>query len=306
MIIVRFVIRGAKITWFIDNNWILVISFLLTMATGIAYRRSTNSNKKIKMPNPKGGTFIDDYDYIEPDSIYELVDRPLEIVLKQMLNLPPKVGPVVISVPLLILSYIVSRQPVKHVTILGVSLFADKFKSLALKTGIGIVSGSIFFFTPVRVVSLTSTLLTGAIIFNVARGISYFECNNLVSKVTMERVSQEKTIGFLETLPGKTPKVFIKGSEYTELYIPSHNDNGSCSSEYKQVEVKKSNIGLVKTETQTQIHRKCEKEYVPLKERTKTLADLKKEDSTENGEKAAPYIKRYEDRRRRIINKRVE
>jgi hypothetical protein len=43
-----------------------------------------------------------------------------------------------------------------------------------------------------------------------------------------------------------------------------------------------------------------------LKERTKTLADLKKEDSTENREKAAPYIKRYEERRKGIINKRVE
>jgi hypothetical protein len=50
-----------------------------------------------------------------------------------------------------------------------------------------------------------------------------------------------------------------------------------------------------------QIHRKCEKTYVPLNQRTKTLDDLKKEDSTENREKVAPYIKRYEDRRRRII-----
>lgn len=70
--------------------------------------------------------------------------------------------------------------------------------------------------------------------------------------------------------------------------------------------MKKSNIRSVKTEPQTRIHCKCEREYVPLKERTKTLADLKKEDSTENREKAAPYIKRYEDRRRRIMNERVE
>jgi hypothetical protein len=302
MLIVKFAIRGAKITWFIDNNYILVISFLLTMFTGIAYRRWRNLGKNIKIPNPKGGIFIDNC--IEPDSIYELVDRPLEIVLKQMLNLPPEAGPVVISVPLLILSYIVSRQPIKQVTILGVSLFADKFKILAAKTGIGIVCGSIFFFIPVGVISLTSALLTGGIIFNVAQGISSFECNNLVSKVTMELVSQEKTIGFLETRPEKTPKVFINDIEDTELYIPSHNDNGSCSSEYKQVEVKKPNTNLVKTETH--INRKCERKYVPFKERTKTLADLKKEDSTENREKAAPYIKRYEDRRRRIIDKRVK
>jgi hypothetical protein len=306
-LIIKFTIREAKIMWIINDNWIMLISFLLTMVTGIAYRRMKNSNKKIKIPNQKGGAFIDEC--IEPDSIYELVDRPLEIVLKQMLNLPPEAGPLVISGPLLILAYIVSSQPIKQVTILGVSFFVDKFKSLAIKTGIGIVSGSIFFFTPVGVVSLTSTLVAGAIIFNVAHGISSFECDNFVSKVTMDRVSQEKSIGFLETLPEKTPKVFIKGSEDTELYIPSHNDNDVCFSEYKQWEIKKSkklSIGLLKTETPMQIHRKCETTYVPLKQRTKTLADLKKEDSTENRKKAEPYIKRYEDRRKRIIDKRLE
>jgi len=144
MLLIKFALRGAKITWVVNDNWIMLISFLLTMVTGIAYRRRIkNLNKKIKMPNSRGGTYIDDC--LDPDSVYELVDSSLEIVLKQMLNLPPEAGPVVISVPLLILSYIVSRQPVKQVTILGVSLFADKFKSLAVKTGIGIVSGSIFF-----------------------------------------------------------------------------------------------------------------------------------------------------------------
>ena len=304
MLVIRFAIRGAKITWFVNDNWIMILSFLVTTVTGIAYRRIKNSNKKIKMPNPTGGGFIDEC--IEPDSIYELVDPSIQIILKQMLNLPSGSGPIVISVPLLILSYLVSRQPAYQISILGVSFFAGQFQSLAIKTGVGIASGLVFFFIPVGVVSLTGALLTGAIIFNVAQGISEFECKNFVSKLPMERVSQEKTIGFFETLPDKSPKVFINGSEDTELYIPSHNDNRSCSSEYKEVEVGKSTISLAKTESQTGIRRKCESEYVPLKERTKTLADLKKNDSTENREKAAPYIKRYEDRRKRIMNERVK
>jgi hypothetical protein len=136
--------------------------------------------------------------------------------------------------------------------------------------------------------------MSSAIIFNVAQGISDFECHNLVSKVTMKRV-----------FPEKTPKVFIKGNEDTQLYIRSYNDNDSCSSEYRQVEVKELNIRPVETEPQTRIHRKCERQYVPLRERTKTLDDLKKEDLTENREKAAPYIKRYEDRRKRIMNEKA-
>jgi hypothetical protein len=50
------------------------------MTTGVIYRRMKNSNKKIKMPNPKGGTFIDDC--VEPDFIYDLVDPHFQIVVK--------------------------------------------------------------------------------------------------------------------------------------------------------------------------------------------------------------------------------
>jgi hypothetical protein len=82
VLIIKFAIFKAKYTWFVNDNWIMFISFLLTIVTGRAYRRIKNSNKKIKMPNPKGRTFIDDC--IEPDSIYEWIDRLLEIVLKQI------------------------------------------------------------------------------------------------------------------------------------------------------------------------------------------------------------------------------
>jgi len=300
MLVIKFVIRGTKITWFVNDNWVMLLSFLLTMTVGIAFRRIKNSNKKIKMSNPTGGDFIDNC--IEPDSVYEVVDPALEIVIKQMLKLRPEAGPVIISVPVLILSYIVSRQPIKQITILGVSVFVDQMKDLSIKTAIGIVSGSIFFIIPVGVVSLTSAVLAGAIALNVAQGITNIECNNLVSKVPMEQVSEGKTVGFLERPPEKNSRVFIKENENTELYYPRIDES---SSEYKQVKVKNSNLRGVEPELQTQINRNYEKEYVPLKERTKRLADLKNHDSTANREEAGPYIKRYEDRRKRIMNQRI-
>lgn len=302
MLIIKFAIRELKITWFVNDNWVMLFSFLLTMTLGLAFRKIKNSKKKIKMPNPKGGESI--YDCFDPGSVYELVDPSVEIVVKQMLDLPPEAGPLIISVPVLILAYIVSRYPLKQISIFGVSFFVSKFKPLAVKTAIGIASGSIFFFTPLGIVSLTSAVLAGAIALNVAQGITDFECNNLLSKVPMEIISKEKTVGFLDIVPEKTQKVFIKDNEDTELYYSNKDENGSCSSEYKQVEVQKSSIIGVKSEPLTRIHRKCEKEYLPLKARTKTLADLKKDDSTENRERAAPYIKRYENRRERIMNRR--
>ena len=303
MLTVNFSIRESKITWFIDNNWIILLSFLLTTTIGIAFRMIKNSNKKIKISSPTGGGFIDEC--IEPDSVYEIVHPALEIVVKQMLGLRPEAGPVIISVPVLILSYIVSQQPIKQITILGVSVFADQIKDLGIKTLLGIACGSIFFFTPVGVVSLSSVLLGGAVVFNIAQGINNIECNDFVSKLPMEQVSKGKTVSFLERPTENNSKVFIKDNENTELYSPRTDDNKSCYSEYKQVKVTDLSLRVVEPESQTQINRKCEKEYVPLKKRTKTLDDLKKQDSTANREEAAPYIKRYEDRRKRIINRRI-
>lgn len=86
----------------------MVISFLLSTVTALAYRTIIKRSKKMKMSNPKGGAFIDNG--IKPDSIYELVDPSLQVVVKQMLYLPPEAGPIVISAPVLVLSYISSRD----------------------------------------------------------------------------------------------------------------------------------------------------------------------------------------------------
>ena len=133
MVLIKFVRKGVHYTWLINDNWVMFISFLLTMGIGVAFRRIKNSNKEIKMSNLRGGNFIDKC--IKLDSVYEVLDPALEIVIKQMLNLPPAFGPVVIfiSVPVLILSYIVSQQPIKQITILGVSVFVDRVKSLELR-----------------------------------------------------------------------------------------------------------------------------------------------------------------------------
>jgi len=145
MLVIKFVIHGTKITWFINNNWIMLLSFLLTIIMSIGFKRIKNSNKKIKKSNPTVSDFIDNC--IEPDSVYEVVHPALETVIKQMLDLRPEAGPVIISVPVLILSYIVSQQPIKQLTLLGVSVFANQIKDLGLKTVIEIGFGSIFFYS---------------------------------------------------------------------------------------------------------------------------------------------------------------
>jgi hypothetical protein len=264
--------------------------------------------KRIEIANPRGVALVDCFN---SRSVYELVDRSLEIILKRMLNLPPESGPLIVSVPLLLLAYVVSRQTINQVTILGISVFTDKLSILMVKGTLGAIGGSILLFYAPGLVTLTTAIMTLGLVINIARGINSFECDNFIQKVSMERISNGPDRAFLEGLPEKTPKIFIKGNENIEIFVPSYDSKDSCYSEYRRFQVKKkSNLLLLKpetgTETETHIHRKCEKKYIPLKVRTKTLSDLKIEDSTENREKAAPYIEKYEERRRRIMNKRIE
>ena len=107
--------------------------------------------------------------------------------------------------------------------------------------------------------------MAGAIAFNVIPDSTNFKCTKLVSKITMKRTSEEKTIGFLERSPKNNPRVFIKDNEDIEIYFPNLNENEYYFSEHKQ-KVEKSNVGGVITESQNQISRKYEKKVVRLKE----------------------------------------
>jgi hypothetical protein len=108
----------------------------------------------------------------------------------------------------------------------------------------------------------------------------------------------------------------MKGSEDRELYHVPNNQKESCSSKYEEVKVEDLNSRGVeaKSKPQSRIHRKCEREFVPLHKRTNTLDNLKKHDSIANRETAEYYSKRYENlnrvqlyenRRKRIMDQRI-
>ena len=134
--------------------------------------------------------------------------------------------------------------------------------------------------------------------WRIINGMNHVDCNSILLKLPIERVSEQKTINFVETYSERAPKIFIKGSEENQLYIPSPSPTKDVSCSVNVNTVENSNeINL--------IHRKCNKNYIPLHERTRTLNDLRKHDTTENMEKAESYIKRYENRRKRIMENRV-
>lgn len=100
-------------------------------------------------------------------------------------------------------------------------------------------------------------------------------------------------------------KVFIEDNESIEPHYPYTNNNKSYYSECKQVKMTGSNLRVAQPEPQIYINRKRGKEYVLLEERTKKLTDLKDQDLTVNREKEAPCVKRYENRRKRARNQRI-
>ncbi len=84
----------------------------------------------------------------------------------------------------------------------------------------------------------------------------------------MEQNFEGKAISFLERPPEKNPRVFIKSNEDIDIYLPSLNKNEYRFSENKP-KVEKLKVRGVITEPQNKIHRKYEKEFVPLKNELK-------------------------------------
>ena len=58
--------------------------------------------------------------FIELNTVYEITNLILEIVIKQLLGLPIEIGLIIVSAPVLILSYIISREVARQMDTLGV------------------------------------------------------------------------------------------------------------------------------------------------------------------------------------------
>lgn len=89
LIIVKFSIKGTQYTWFVNQNWIPVTCFFLTMGLGLLYRNFVLRKKTPKpLPNPRGGegsfferTFDGFIDLcVEPENAYEIVHSGLNLI----------------------------------------------------------------------------------------------------------------------------------------------------------------------------------------------------------------------------------
>ena len=177
---------------------------------------------------------------------------------------------------------------------------------------------------------LTAGLLSGALIFGTLNDIRLFECGFQVSKLSMERIGPNQFAGYVDEPLENSPKIYIKGDENVAIFSLESEASSLCASESLDSNLKvgetlsEPSKGLVKYDSEvkstsaksseTQVEqealgareRTCVSKFKPLKERTKTLNDIRELDSTNNKEQAEPYIDRYQQRREQIRKERLE
>lgn len=181
---------------------------------------------------------------------------------------------------------------------------------------IGIVGGIVIVSNPVGLASLTSGILILALGASIILGD--VKCSEFLISLPKEQIEHTlpnrnqpaKYASFVEdTTPvgGRGSQIIVKTNEEIELYTPLENSDSICTSDFIDVPgVKKPNIWQAFREPGNKpkprlIRRKCQREYVPLNQRTKTLSGLKFEDTTHNKQRAEPAIKRFQRRRAQIL-----
>jgi hypothetical protein len=310
MILIKFVRKGIHYTWFINENWIAIFVFLIILLGGVTVRTFWPKKRKItdRMLPPRGGTNI--IDCLEPEKTYELVDDAVKLAFRQNFNegATRGPGPVIIKAGVFIYSYLMANKQINSFLFTGLEIYITNIRDLALKSGTAATLAMAllrFFGTAVSASVLGS--LVAAIIIAIAAS-NNLNCSDFVRELpqTPLEIGTTQTAVFLdEPQDLSNNKVFILDNEETIIYVPQETGKESCSEqiteEYLEVENINPTIPWQRIYRKTPIvQRKCysDRKYVPLKARTKTMADLKKDDvSITEG-----YSKQYE--KKRIKNRK--
>lgn len=305
-------------TWFVDDRWAGIVSFLLTvvfylLSKGIynlfskdIYPYFLKKNTK-KLPNPKGGANSID-ECIDPGHPYLIVDPELVLLIKRIVKQPfvdqvmkhigkqpAASGAMVVSSSVFIVAYVMSQEPIFRLSFGGIKFYTDQAFRVLINVVVGMLSGgTAIYMIPAFYLKVPSVILALVGVWFVTNIVNTpINCDDFLVKLPSEKVeiveNNPERITYLDNYDEKKFKVYMEAeTETTEkntLWIPIASE---CSSEVSKTMNQKDPI----------IDRKCQKKYVPLKYRTKTLADLNLQKNTY--ENAEPYIQRYQERRERI------
>lgn len=337
--------KGTIYTWEIHPLLIICffVGFSIPWISILLYKlnkKNKQKMKKLEIANPRGGTSIEKC--IDPDLAYEVIDSNLKNLILHILKENSKSSlPVIISSEVFIFATIVSKTLLQSVILSTVRSFTSGAPtlvpqiqtsvlimavvagmSLGLITGlIGLILSNLIPLNILVAMGVLGTPLLGAIL-KTQLSVENVNCSKLLAPLPIapkEIVLPQKTNIFLHDNSGnrldrpiivRDSNTMSRSSIYTvDQCIPVVPD-WKVTSKYSQTrfwkEYPKYFVGEdTKPElkiTKTQL---VECNYKPLKDRTKTLTDIRKNDTSEHKEKVQPYIEKYQDRRKNINRQRI-
>ena len=318
MILIKFVRKGVQYTWFVHENWIAIFVFLIVLLGGVTVRifRPKKQNVSDKMLPPRGGTNI--IDCIESEKAYELIDDAVKLAFRQNFNegTTRRAKPVIIKAGVFIYSYLMANKQINSFLFTGLEIYAISIRNVALKSGTAatFAMALLRYFGAAISASVLGSLVAAITIVIASNRLN---CSDFVQELPQTRIERGttdlpvQTAVFLDAPQDlSNNRVFIVDNEKTRIYVPQETEYESCSEQITDVYLEVENINPIipwqkMYRKQEIVQRKCysDRKYVPLKARTKTMEDLKKEDVSKRKEITEGYSQQYEKKR---INNRID
>lgn len=305
MVVVRFVKNRITYTWFISDNFIAFSVFFVVLLGGTIIKIFTSKkNNKQFLSDTRGGT-DNIISCVKPNGVYERIDPALKLLFRKRFKQGDSVGPVIINIGVFFYSWFaLKKNPIISVMVNGVEIYITNIVTIILKSGI---SGSLAvlllncFGTSLLIKIMGGVVFAMIIGFNISNSVN---CNDLVRELPQSKIGKEKVV-FLDEPPERlNDKIFIVGTEETKIYVPKQTDYEWCLEESEEAYLEIDNINPVIPwqrfhQKEKIVRRKCysDRKYIPLKLRTKTLQDLKKDDFSKEREMTDASLEKFENKR---------
>jgi hypothetical protein len=292
---------GTRYTLYINDNWIVLITFIVTCTTVSLIKRKWKKPKMV--PQTRGGSLIEDC--IKSDTTYEVIDDELKGIIKRLVEdesiigflkqtFFPK-GTLVINPYLLFLAQVIKAKanPASQLSRLGLDLAMKNLKNTVIRVG-----GTMVFATfgtiliPTLIAKLLFLLMSSTSILLIGIMMRQLDCSKLVRELPQVPIPIEQIMSsgnsdhYLLDIPKQhlDQTVLLKDFQYSEeskVYILETTKTEVCDTQIARF---------------NRISQKCdsEKRYRPINEMRRTEQDILRWDSSDNTDEANLIQTNYE------------
>lgn len=312
---------GTKYTWFINDNYVFVVSIVITVSIGCLVKfliklnryRVEGKTRKRKLLNVhnRGGNLLEDC--IEPNKVYEVVDDDVKRIIRDIIKdsspsfrsslrkffSPKKLSKSLMTTPLVLFIAVVNQSnPGTQIALFGIDILILNLRYNFLKLGGGIITGGaiLVFIKSIVVQALLGFTGTLTILFY-GLILRQMTCSHLLQELPKLPVAIERTLPpsdkiryLLKTPVEKIDEVIlVQDYEYgnnSEIYALKSTKEEVCSGHLDKSELV-TNCNNVETT------------YLEFNPQRINDKDIKRRDSSDIREAAKAVQERYEARRER-------